>query len=381
MSRKLILLGVLSLILAPGAALSLGLGDIRLNSYLNQPMNAEIALSIASPAELESLQIRLAPAAAFSRYGLDRPAFLDDLRFQVRRTGAASAVVQVTSTRPVAEPFVTFLVEAAWSGGQMLREYTVLLDPPTFMPAPEAAPASPAAVDTPRQAPVARPAPAPAPSAAPTPLRSEYGAEFGPVQRNDTLWAIAQRVRPDTGLSTNQVMVALFRANPNAFDGNINRLRAGAILRVPSRSEMAATSGGEATAEVRRQNEAWRGAAAPVAERRLELAPPADTPPSAPAADPVRDATSPSPALAEAVDELRGELAETRRLMEVKDAEIAALQARLAELEEEGVPVAELPIAPVERPIVEAEPADELPAEDGVPAEAETEAEPVAEPE
>src|SRR5690606_22922438 len=131
---------------------SLGLGDIRLNSYLNQPMDAEIALSIASPAELESLQIRLAPAAAFSRYGLDRPAFLDDLRFQVRRTGASSAVVQVTSARPIAEPFVTFLVEAAWSGGQMLREYTVLLDPPTFMPAPESAPASPAAVDTPRQA-------------------------------------------------------------------------------------------------------------------------------------------------------------------------------------------------------------------------------------
>lgn len=377
MSRKLILLGVLSLILAPGAALSLGLGDIRLNSYLNQPMNAEIALSVGSPAELESLQIRLAPAAAFSRHGLDRPGFLDELRFQVRRTGAASAVVQVTSTRPIVEPFVTFLVEAAWSGGQMRREYTVLLDPPTFMPAPEASPAPSSAVDAPRQAPVARPAPVAEPTAVPTPLRSEYGAEFGPVQRNDTLWGIAQRVRPDTGLSTNQVMVALFRANPNAFDGNINRLRAGAILRVPSRTEMAASSGREATAEVRRQNEAWRGAAAPPAQRRLELAPPADAPPSAPATDPVRDPTAASPALAEAVDELRGELAETRRLMEVKDAEIAALQARLAELEDAGVPVAELPTGPIERPVAEAEPTAEPPVEEGVPAEAE----PVAEPE
>jgi pilus assembly protein FimV len=385
MSRKLILLGVLSLILAPGAALSLGLGDIRLNSYLNQPLDAEVALSIASAAELESLQVQLASAEAFSRYGLDRPAFLDDLRFQVRRTGPSSAVVQVSSTRPIAEPFVTFLVEASWQGGRILREFTVLLDPPTFMPAPEAAPVPAAAVDAPQPAPaaraepapapVARPVPAPAPVVTPTPVQSEYGAEFGPVQRNDTLWAIAQRVRPDPGLSTNQVMVALFRANPHAFNGNINRLRAGVILRVPSRSEMAAASGREATAEVRRQNEAWRGAAAPVAERRLELAPPAATPPAAPAADPVRDATGVPPALAEAVDELRGELAETRRLLDVKDAEIAALQSRLAELESEAVPVAELPTAPVERPAVEAAP-EEAPAEAVAP-----EAEPVAEPE
>jgi pilus assembly protein FimV len=386
MSRKLIVLGMLSLILAPGAALSLGLGDIRLNSYLNQPLDAEVALSIGSAAELESLQVRLASMDAFSRYGLDRPAFLDDLRFQVRRTGAASAVVQVSSTRPIAEPFVTFLVEATWQGGQMLREYTVLLDPPTFMPAPATAPVPGAAVDAPQPAPaaraepapapVARPAPAPAPAVAPTPAQSEYGAEFGPVQRNDTLWAIAQRVRPDAGLSTNQVMVALFRANPHAFAGNINRLRAGVILRVPSRTEMAAASGREATAEVRRQNEAWRGPAAPVAERRLELAPPAATPPAAPAADPVRDATGESPALAEAVDELRGELAETRRLLDVKDAEIAALQARLAELEAEGVPVVDLPTAPVERPAAEVEPEEAAPEEAVAP-----EAEPVAEPE
>jgi len=365
MSRKLILLGVLSLILAPGAALSLGLGDIRLNSYLNQPMDAEITLTVGSPAELNSLEIRLAPTAAYSRHGLDRPAFLDDLRFQVRRTGSSSAVVQVSSTRPIAEPFVTFLVEAAWSGGQMLREYTVLLDPPTFMPASEAAPARPAAVDVPRPAPVTRPAPAPAPRAMPAPLDRDYGGQYGPVQRNDTLWGIAQRVRPDTGLSTNQVMVALFRANPGAFDGNINRLRAGAILRVPGRAELAALPGREATAEVRRHNEAWRAAAAPAAERRLELAPPAEAPPAAPAADPVRGTTATSPAVMEAVNELRGELAETRRLMEVKDAEIAALQARLAELEDEGVPVAELPTAPVERPVPAEEPAEQVPGEEG----------------
>jgi pilus assembly protein FimV len=360
MSRKLILLGMLSLvILAPGAALSLGLGDIRLNSYLNQPMNAEIALSIASADELETLKVELASAEAFDRYGLDRPAYLSDLRFDIRRSGPAGAVIDVRSSRPIAEPFVTFLVEARWSGGRMLREYTVLLDPPVFLPAPEpeaeaaAAAAEPAAaVESPRPAPATRPVPAPSPVAAPTAARGEYGADFGPVQRNDTLWAIAQRVRPDASLSTNQVMVALFRANPQAFDGNINRLRAGAILRVPSRDEIVATSSGEATAEVRRHNEDWRAAAPPPpVERRLELAPPSETvQPTAPVSAPV-SATAGAPELADAVQQLRSELADTRRLMEIKDAEIAALQSRLAELETEtGIPVRPLPTEPLTPP-------------------------------
>lgn len=353
MSRKLYFLGVLWLLLAPGAALSLGLGEIRLNSYLNQPINAEIALNLASPGELDSLQVALAPAEAFRRHGIDRPAYFDNLRFQVQPTGATTAVVRVSSTRPMTEPFLTFLVEARWSGGRILREYTVLLDPPVFMPGPEAeaAPAPPPAVEAPRPAPaqVTRPAPAPAPAAAP---RTAVGADYS-VQRNDTLWGIAQRVRPDESISTNQVMVALFRENPHAFDGNINRLRAGTILRVPSREQMAAASSGEATAEVRRQTEDWRAVAAAPVERRLELAPPADTARAPAPREPVRDPATSAPELVEAVQELRGELAETRRLMEVKDAEIAALQARLAELESEPV---DAPPAPVAEAPVEAEP-------------------------
>ncbi len=366
MSRKLLFLGLIALILAPGSALSLGLGEIRLNSYLNQPMSAEIALSLSSRAELDTLRVELAPLESFQRYGLERPAYFDDLRFQVRPTGPTSAVVQVTSTRPMVEPFLTFLVEARWSGGRILREYTVLLDPPVFLPAPEPE-AVPAPVPAPapvverpgaamEPAPVGRPAPVPAPAAA---APREFGPEYGPVQRNETLWNIAQRVRPDDGLTTNQVMVALFRANPGAFDGNINRLRAGAILRVPSREQMAATSTGEANAEVRGHNEAWRGTppvAAP-ADRRLELAPPTEAP-RVPAADPAA-ATGASREIMDAVQELRGELAETRRLVELRDAEIAALQARLAELEAEGVPVAPAPPGATEPAPAEAAPAPE----------------------
>ncbi|MFU8822126.1 MAG: FimV/HubP family polar landmark protein [Gammaproteobacteria bacterium] len=352
MSRKLIFLGVLSLVLAPGAALSLGLGEIRLDSYLNQPIDAEIALNLSSPAELDTLRVELAPPEAFERVGLDRPAYLDDLRFTVRAAGPTGALVKVSSSRPITEPFVTFLIEARWSGGRALREYTVLLDPPVFLPAPPVetvpapAPAPAPIVDTPQAAPapVTRPAPPPAPVAAPvaapSPARSDYGSEFGPVQRNDTLWRIAQQVRPDAALTTNQVMVALYRENPRAFDGNINRLRAGAILRVPSREQMAATPTREANAEVRRQTEEWRGAAPPPVERRLELAPPAETASApAPASDTARRPAAPDTELLDAVEALRSDLAETRRLMEVKDAEIAALQARLAELESGDVSV------------------------------------------
>jgi pilus assembly protein FimV len=348
MSRKLLFLGVLTLVLAPGGAFSLGLGDIRLNSYLNQPLDAEIALSLASGDELETLDVDLASREAFDRYGLTRPAFLDDLNFQVVR-GPGGPTVKVDSSRPILEPFVTFLLEARWAGGRVLREYTVLLDPPVYVPGEQAAPVVEAPAPTRSAplrptAPVAEPraTPAPAPVAAP-----RDGAEYGPVRRRETLWAIAERVRPDGSVSMNQMMIALFRANPGAFDGNVNRLRAGAILRVPPRQDIASISRGEADAEFRRQTREWR-ADRPrgPAQARLELVPPAETaPPAAPAAGPSAPSTpaagtgaaaADSAAQAEllsAVQALRGELDETRRMMEIKDAEIAALQARLAELE------------------------------------------------
>jgi len=391
MSRKLILLGVLSLVLAPGVALSVGLGDIRLNSYLNQRMDAEIPLRVSTREDLESLEVQLASRETFNRYGLDRPGFFDELEFRVRGDDPANAVIDVTSTQPIIEPFVTFLVEVNWSGGRILREYTVLLDPPTFLPAREPAaveaPAAPApAAETQRPAPVSRPVPAPQAIATPA---SAAATEFGPVQRNDTLWEIAQRVRPDSALTTNQVMVALYRANPNAFGGNINRLRAGAILRVPSRAQIASVSTGEANAEVRSQNQAWQSRVAAAPARRLELAPPAEGPDraappatTAPAGTTetaaAAAAAAPSPQLLEAVDQLRGELAETRRLMEVKDAEIAALQSRLAEIESEGVPVQPLPAAPVERPDAVETDVDDAPA--GAVGETEVAPEPVVEP-
>ncbi|MEJ2514580.1 MAG: FimV/HubP family polar landmark protein [Gammaproteobacteria bacterium] len=362
MSRKMVLLGVLCLVLAPGGAFSLGLGDIRLDSYLNQPLDAEIALSVASRDELDSLQVELASRETFERYGLARPAFLDNLNFRIDRSRPGGAVVEVTSDGPILEPFVTFLLEARWAGGRVLREYTVLLDPPVYVAEEPAAPpvSEPAPV---RSAPLpsSEPVPAPAPVRPAAPVASRVGPEYGPVQRNETLWSIAEQVRPDGSVTITQTIMALYRANPGAFDGNVNRLRAGAVLRVPSRQEISSINRAEAAAEFRSQTRAWReaqGTGTTSQAARLELVPPEESaPPAAPASGPSTPSaaatTSPGGAAADAellaaVQALRTELEETRRLMEVKDAEIAALQARLAELEAGEPAPAGLAEAPVQ---------------------------------
>ena len=134
MARKTTILGLLCIWMVPAGVQALGLGDIHLQSALNQPFAAEIDLISAAPGELRSLEASLASTETFSRYGLDRPSYLSGLRFSVGRSGDGRDVLRVRSRQPLAEPFVTFLVEANWSRGRLLREYTVLLDPPVFMP-------------------------------------------------------------------------------------------------------------------------------------------------------------------------------------------------------------------------------------------------------
>ena len=314
--------------LLPLSAWALGLGEITLRSALNQPFQAEIPITADSAEELSRLEVALAPRETFQRFGLDRPAFLGDIRFSVEPAGAGDGVIRVTSSRPITEPFVTLLVEARWPAGRLLREYTVLLDPPAFISeerqAPAALPAAPAAAPAEairRPEPATTPAPsavAPSPAARPAPVVTGGGYE---VQRSDTLWQLALDLRPDPSLSVNQMMVALFRANPEAFAGNINRLRAGAILRVPDASELRGLAAAEATAEVARQNSAWRGDQG----ERLQLLPPGEPSP-APAAAGRGD----SGALQSRVSQLESELAEARRLLSVRDDELRALQAQLS---------------------------------------------------
>ena len=127
--------GITPLLAAPAGAWALGLGDIELQSALNQPFRAEIALS-ATTDEMQGLRVTLAGDDMFERRGLDRPAFLDSLEFRVVADRNGRNVIQISSRESIAEPFVTLFVEATWPRGRNVKEYTVLLDPPVFLPAP-----------------------------------------------------------------------------------------------------------------------------------------------------------------------------------------------------------------------------------------------------
>jgi FimV-like protein len=247
------------------------LGPARVTSYLNQPLEAEIELVGLEPGQHEDLRIRIANQAQFDRLGIAYTNFLADLRFDVVQS-SGRWIVRVRSSRPVSEPFLDFPVQMTWPGGQMVRQYTLLLDPLTL-----SRPATVSRATAPAPAPRARPQPAPA--------GSRIGATYGPVQRGETLWPIAQRVRP-SGVTTKQMAMALLRANPQAFiDNNINKLRAGAVLTIPPLGEIQQMDAAAANRAFAEQTRQWQ---APVATSPREVAV-APAPPSAPPAqvDPV----------------------------------------------------------------------------------------------
>ncbi len=348
---------LMSALLAPGALYALGLGEIKLNSALNQPFDAEIELVSATQEDLGALRAALASNDTFVRYGLDRPAYLADFNFQVAKGSGGRDVLRVTSPRPVTEPFVTLLVEANWPRGRLLREYTVLLDPPVYAPAPAAAAPAVAAPRVSSGGATTARAAAPVANTTNEPVRteravSEPAASIEPgstyrVQRNDTLWEIASAANPGNRADVNRAMVSIFQTNPQAFDGNINVLRAGSSLRIPDASQIRSISAAAASAEVARQYDAWRGGtrtagssatATPADTGRLRLVPPEQgtTAPSTATATPAKPAQAAPAAgataaaggteLATRVQQLESELAAARRLLEVRNAELATLQ-------------------------------------------------------
>ncbi|MDP2322478.1 MAG: FimV/HubP family polar landmark protein, partial [Gammaproteobacteria bacterium] len=362
-------------VLLPLAASALGLGEISLRSALNQPFIAEIPVTSDTGEDLGQLSVQLAPAATFERFGLDRPRFLEDFSFRIQRDGSRT-VVRVTSAQPVSEPFVSILLDINWPQGRLLREYTVLLDPPTFARPDGSGQASSGPAVAPPDAAGPATAPpairrAPVPVSAPVPDSATTGTgtgsvtsgpdgdSYGPVRANETLWRISERLSADSNVSLNQMMVALYRANPGAFAGNINRLRRGAILRVPRGSELTGITSREAAVEVQRQDEEWRGAAS-TAPARLQLVPPSEqTAGPAGASAPVA-----SPAEAAGRKALEQELAEKQRLLSLKDSQLKALQDRISQLEG-SAPTAPASI-PTDKPVdipVEA-PVDTIPADD-----------------
>jgi pilus assembly protein FimV len=457
----------LALALGASSAQALGLGQIQVKSGLNEPLVAEIPILSAAPGEVEELEVRLASPEAFARVGLERPVGMTaNLQMSVGRNAAGQPVIRVTTPARFTEPVLTFLVEANWGRGSLVREFSALVDPPyiapavirpldapsvSVAPAPVAAPtplrapeAQTAAIEepapatvvadippapqpepTPEPAPVtelppepvaaapappaepdpipepvaaqpeplpepeplaaepepaplpepvpqpepepepepepiaAIPPPAPAPAPEPTPVAEPVDpGSFGPVAEGQTLWTIADQNKPDPGVSISQMMLALQRANPEAFiDDNINQLKRGAVLRIPARDEVTTLGVAEAEALVREQATAWQSRRQPVPQPAESVASePAPAVAAPPRAEARRPAATPDGRLeivppsgdesaARGVQsgasgtgtgsELRAELTQTREDLAAREAEVSELRSQLAELDQQ----------------------------------------------
>src|SRR5690554_7018370 len=230
--RKLAVALALAGGLGSGMAQALGLGEIELQSWLNEPLDAEISLRQSAGVDPGDVFVNVAPEAAYQRVGLERNQFLSKLKFEVVTGSDGNLAINVSSREPVREPYLNFLLELTWPNGRLMREYAVLVDPPVY--------AEESGVQEQVSAPVSSAASAPArqtTTRSPESVRREAAVQrapargyqpdsFGPTGPSDTLWSIAQRMRPDSSVSMQQMMLAIQDLNPDAFiDGNINKLR------------------------------------------------------------------------------------------------------------------------------------------------------------
>ena len=256
---------------------ALGLGRITVQSSLGEPLRAEIDIAEISADEAGSLRAGVASAEAFKAAGLDYNLAVSDVQISLQKRADGRAYLRLSTNRPITEPFVDLILEANWASGRIVRDYTMLFDPPSLRPS-AAAPVAPTAPILSRPAapppsasgigsipyyqpspPQVRTAPAPVarapvarapvitPSpAAPAPRASTSGQQVA-VKQGDTASKIAAQNKP-ASISLDQMLVALLRSNPEAFTGgNINRLKSGSVLTIPSADEAAGTSSGEAS--------------------------------------------------------------------------------------------------------------------------------------
>lgn len=252
-------------------AWALGLGEIQLDSALNEKLEASIELYDAGGLQPTEIIVSMASADDFARVGVERFFFLTDIRFEVTYDRNGVGEVSVSSSQPITEPYLNFLVEVLWPNGRLLKEYTLLLDPPTFgqAAAPQVTAPSRAAETASRGVIDREPAATSgtqvqlAPTAGPavdSPLdEGVVDGQYRMTDRSDTLWAIALQTRPSSQVTVQQNMLAIKRLNPEAFlRDNINLLKAGYNLRLPSEREALAVDTGNANAIVAQQNQDWR---------------------------------------------------------------------------------------------------------------------------
>lgn len=303
-----------------GQASALGVGDITLHSALNQPLDADIELLDVGDLGADEIEVRLAGADVFAAAGVERLQFLNELRFSPVLQGRGGNRIHVSSSRPVQEPYLNFLVEVARPNGRIVREFTVLLDPLGYTP--RMLPAARSGIEPQRQS--STPVPAPRSAAVVVdPALLEPGDEYL-ARPNDNLWAISGRLRGAGNADRAQLMEALYQLNPQAFvNADRHRLKAGARLRLPAGYQPE------------------RGAPGAVKEAAVEVLPPADAAvvENAPAAlvEAQRQADAEAEALArqreelsQRMDDLQRQLQALQEQLQQRDHQVAELQQQLA---------------------------------------------------
>ena len=317
-----------ALLLSAFAAQAAGLGKLTVLSALGQPLNAEIDLVSLQPGEVEALTARVASPEAFRDARIEYGAALRLLRFSVEKRANGQPYLKVTSIGPINEPFVDVLIEVTWAQGRVLREYPILLDPPGYaqgrVNAPSAAASPPVATaraaDTP---PAVTPAAAPSASSSSSPATGSPSATaemprgsdaggstagsdtYGPVQKGETLRKIAEQVKPSS-VSMEQMLVSLYRQNQAAFSGNnMNRLKTGQILKVPTAEEASQVESREANREIRTHVADWNTYRESVAGGVASLPARADTSNAASGRVASAAVTPPAPPTSEGKDVLK----------------------------------------------------------------------------
>ncbi|MDR2172970.1 MAG: LysM peptidoglycan-binding domain-containing protein [Burkholderiales bacterium] len=271
------------------SVLALGLGRLTVQSALGQALNAQIDL-MGTREEFSELTAKIAAPSLYQEKDLVYQAVLTRTRVTLEYRADGSAFLKIVSSQPITEPYIDLLVEANWPAGHAIREYTILLDPPAagqpepIMPAQQATVAAraqaraaeaPAATETTTSAasPTPRVRPRPTPPSRASEAYVSASEDGYTVQRGDTLSGIAQAYKTDD-ITLNQALAALYEANPSAFAGrNMNRLRTGAVLQIPSHEEMAATDTREAGRVVRVQVAEWRNYLGEVASQPVPVRP------------------------------------------------------------------------------------------------------------
>ncbi len=296
MNKKALSLAICLAMAIPTASNALSLGDIESKSSLNQPFQGRINLLQTNPAEVKNLRIRVASPEVFNRVGIDRPAFLNSIRFKTSVQNG-QPVILVSSNQPINEPFLNFLLEVSWANGQLLKEYTVLLDPPVLLRPNTAIASNNAGI---RAEPKAQgrinraPQPTPQQVQAQAQRQAQVQRQAQQAQRQTQFQRQAQqalqnqqarrvaaapsrststkyRVRKGDNLSKiasklalngvrkDQMMVALFEKNRRAFsNSNMNNLKAGAVIARPSLQEARSLTARAAKSQIIAQARAWK---------------------------------------------------------------------------------------------------------------------------